>query len=63
MREAKYWLALVRLAEVLTEDVTNTIFKEAGELLAILSQAVITAKMRDNSTSNLKCRTSNLKDL
>ena len=40
----------------------NTIFKEAGELVAILSQALITAKGRANGTSNLKCATSNVKD-
>jgi len=63
VREAKYWLALVRLAEVLPEDTTNDIFKEAGELVAILSQAVITAKANANGNSNLKYRTSNVKDL
>ena len=56
-----YWLALVRLAGILTEDTTNAIFKEAGELVAILSQALITAKGRANGTSNLKCATSNVK--
>ena len=62
MREAKYWIALVRLAEVLKENSTDVIFQEAGELVAILSQAVITAKARSNGTSNLKCGTSTPKD-
>ena len=39
------------------------LLREAGELVAILSQSVITAKANANGTSNLKPNTSNLKTL
>src|SRR4051812_27551992 len=48
IREAKYWLALLRESEVLPTDATASLFKESGELVAILSQSVITAKARSN---------------
>ena len=63
MREAKYWLALVRQAEILKEDAVSGLFKEAGELVAILSQSVITAKARSNGTSNIKSKIANLNTL
>ena len=63
MREAKYWLQISRKGNVLSEEATAVIFKEAGELVAILSQSVITAKAKTNGTSNLKPSTSNFKDL
>ena len=60
VREAKYWLSLIALAEILPKDSVAELLKEAGELVAILSQSVITAKSRLNGTSNLKPNTLNL---
>ena len=62
-REARYWLSLIELAEGLPKDSIVALLKEAGELVAILSQSVITAKARANGTSNLKPNTLNLKNL
>ena len=60
IREAKYWLSLIGLAEILPANAISSLLKEAGELVAILSQSVITAKARANGTSNLKPNTLNL---
>jgi len=62
-REARYWLSLMDLAEVLPKDSIVVLLREAGELVAILSQSVITAKARAKGTSNLKPNTLNVKDL
>jgi four helix bundle protein len=62
-REAKYWLSLIDLAEVLPKGSMAALLKEAGELVAILSQSVITAKSRANGTSNLRPNMLNAKDL
>jgi four helix bundle protein len=63
IREAKYWLSLIIAAKVLISEALTDLLREAGELVAILSQSVITAKSRINATSNLKPNTSNLRDL
>jgi four helix bundle protein len=63
IREAKYWLALISTAEILQPETLSGLLKEAGELVAILSQSVITAKSRVDGTSNLKPNTLNLKPL
>jgi four helix bundle protein len=63
IREAKYWLSLIGAAEVLPTDVPHSLLKEAGELVAILSQSVITVKARSNGISNLKPNIANLKTL
>jgi four helix bundle protein len=63
IREARYWLRLISVAEVLPIEILAGLIKEAGELVAILSQSVLTAKARSNGTSNLKPNTSNVKTL
>jgi four helix bundle protein len=63
MREAAYWLALIRQAEILKEDAVSGLFRESRELVAILSHSIITAKARSNGTSNIKPNISNLKTL
>jgi hypothetical protein len=63
LEEAKYWLSLIGAAEVLPLEVISGLMKEAGELGAILSQLVMTAKARLNGTSDLSRNTLDLRDL
>jgi four helix bundle protein len=58
-REARYWLSLVNESEVLPKESLSSLIKEAGELVAILSQSVLTAKRNSGGTSNLKPNRSN----
>ncbi len=53
IREAKYWLALIKEGEILPPEAMSGLFKEAGELVAILSQSVITAKSRGTAPQTL----------
>ena len=46
MREARYWLTLATLSGVLASEEAHHLVKETGELVAILSQSVITAKAK-----------------
>src|SRR6202161_694304 len=43
-REARYWLALIQKANVVSAEQVNGLLQEAGELVAILTRSVITAK-------------------
>ncbi len=45
-REARYWLALTERAKILPGEAMGGLLREAGEMVAILSQSVITAKAR-----------------
>ncbi len=60
-REARYWLALTERAKILPAEAIGGLLQEAGELVAILSQSVITAKAKTSDTSNLKPNTLNPK--
>ncbi len=45
-REAKYWLSLIRLADVLPVETMQSLIQESSELVAIPSQSVLTAKRK-----------------
>lgn len=45
-REAKYWLALVNEAEIVSMENVADLLREADELVAILTRSVLTAKAK-----------------
>lgn len=63
MREARYWLALIAQANILQTETLSGLLNEAGQLVAILSQSLITAKSRQTAgrIGEAGDRTSNLK--
>ena len=57
MREAKYWLSLTSLGEVLSLEKVAPLLQESDELVAILTRSVITAKSNVGVTSHLRPNT------